>query len=224
MSFDTAIKIIEKEMNLDDGIETIEFDFFGGEPLLEFDLIKSIIEYVKTKEYKKSFIFFITTNGVLLNKERKAWLKENTDILQMALSYDGTNLMQDINRNNSSSLIDIKFFEETYPLQGFKMTVSDKTLPNLAEGVMYLENFNLEISCNLAYGIDWNKKENEEIYERELMKLINHYLSHPEIKPCALLDIKRLKGLTCSDTRALRHCGAGWAMKSYDYDGTFYPC
>ena len=56
------------------------------------------------------------------------------------------------------------------------------------------------------------------------MKLINHYLSHPEIKPCALLDIKRLKGLTCSDTRALRHCGAGWAMKSYDYDGTFYPC
>ena len=145
MSFDTAIKIIEKEMNLDDGIETIEFDFFGGEPLLEFDLIKSIIEYVKTKEYKKSFIFFITTNGVLLNKERKVWLKENTDILQMALSYDGTNLMQDINRNNSSSLIDIKFFEETYPLQGFKMTVSDKTLPNLAEGVMYLENFNLEI-------------------------------------------------------------------------------
>lgn len=224
MSYETAISIIDRELTLDDGIDRVEIDFFGGEPLLEFDTIRRVVETVRTRDYKKSFIFFITTNGVPLDEERKKWFEKNTDILQMGLSLDGTREMHNINRSNSYDLIDIDFFKRVYPEQGVKMTISNATLNTLAEGVLHCQKLGFDVSCNLAYGIDWTSKENETVYMRELKKLVDHYLAHPDEKPCALLDINRLKGVTSSSKTSLRHCGAGWAMKSYDCDGTFYPC
>ena len=224
MTLSKALEIVDYELNLDDNIDKVEIDFFGGEPLLEFELIKQVIEYVKQKKYPKEYIFFITTNGVLLDEEKKTWLKQNSDYLQVGLSLDGTKEMHDINRSNSFDKIDLAFFKETYKDQDIKMTISDKTLPYLFEGVRFCEDFGFEVSCNLAYGIDWNDPINEFYYERELKKLIDYYLDHPSQKPCALLEVNRLKGVLVEDKDALRHCGAGWAMKSYDYDGTFYPC
>lgn len=225
MSLETAKKIIDYELNLDDNTDEAEIDLFGGEPLLEFDTIKELIEYAKMQNYPKEYVFFITTNGVLLTEERKKWLKENADYLRMGLSLDGNKEMHDMNRNNSYDKIDIPFFLETYPDQGIKMTVSKESLPYLAEGVIHCHNLGFkDVSANLAYGIDWTDKKNETIYERELMKLIEYYLAHPDVTPCALLDVTRLRSLTNENKEASRHCGAGVYMKSYDYDGTFYPC
>ncbi len=225
MSLETAKSIIDKELTQDDGTTDVEIDLFGGEPLLEFPLVKSLVEYAKSKDYPKEYVFFITTNGVLLNDERKEWLKENTNYLQMGLSLDGTKAMHDTNRNNSYDKIDIDFFAKTYPSQGIKMTISKETLPYLAEGIINCHNLGFEdVNANLAYGIDWTDPENEKIYERELLKLVDFYIAHPELDPCSILDINRLKSLTNEQNEATRHCGAGVYMKAYDYDGTFYPC
>lgn len=224
MSFETAKAILDKELNLDDGTTDVEIDLFGGEPLLEFETVKALVEYAKSQHYPKSYIFFITTNGVLLNKEREEWLLANTEYLQMGLSLDGTKKMHDINRNKSYDKIDIPFFLKAYKSQGIKMTISKETLPDLAEGIIHCHNLGFEVNANLAYGIDWNDPENEKIYERELLKLIDYYLEHPEVNPCSILDVNRLKSLTNEQKEATRHCGAGIYMKAYDYDGTFYPC
>ena len=225
MSFETAKKIVDKELLLDDGTTFVEIDLFGGEPLLEFPLVKEIVEYVKSNKYPKEYVFFITTNGVLLNESRKAWLKENAEYLQLGLSLDGTKKMHDLNRNNSYDKIDIPFFVKTYPTQGIKMTVSQETLPYLAEGIIHAHSLGFsEVNANLAYGIDWTNPENEKIYERELIKLVDYYLEHPEITPCSILDINRLQSLVNEQDKASRHCGAGVYMKAYDYDGSFYPC
>ncbi len=67
----------------------IEIDFFGGEPLLNFKVIKELVPYgrEKAKQAGKEIKFTLTTNGVLLNKEVQQFLLEN----QMAavLSLDG---------------------------------------------------------------------------------------------------------------------------------------
>ncbi|MBQ1993835.1 MAG: 4Fe-4S cluster-binding domain-containing protein, partial [Lachnospiraceae bacterium] len=49
------------------GRENLEVDFFGGEPLMNFDVVKEIVKYArsKEKEYNKNFRFTITTNGLL---------------------------------------------------------------------------------------------------------------------------------------------------------------
>ncbi len=224
MSVELAKEIIDREMSMDDGVEFVEFGLFGGEPLLEFDTVVTLVEYAKTRKYSKGFIFFITTNGVLLNEERKKWLKENTDYLQMGLSLDGTKEMHDTNRGKCFDKLDLAFFRDTYPEQSVKMTISRETLPKLAEGVIFAHEQGFLVSCNLAYGIDWSAEENCKIYERQLFALMQYYLEHPEVEPCALLDINRVKSLSYTDKITVRYCGAGYAMRAYDFDGRSYPC
>ena len=69
--------------------KNIEIDFFGGEPLMNFDTVKEIIEYARKreKEADKKFRFTITTNGLLLNEERMKYINENMD--NVVLSIDG---------------------------------------------------------------------------------------------------------------------------------------
>ena len=219
-----AKEIVEKELTMDDGIELVEFDFIGGEPLLEFDTVREVIEYTTARAYEKDYIFFITTNGVLLDEERKAWLREHADVLQIGLSLDGTKEMHDRNRSRSFDKIDLEFFRTVYPEESVKMTISKETLGSIAEGVIFCHDSGFEVSCNLAYGIDWSEEANRTVFSEQLKLLIEYYLAHPEVKPCSLLDVNRIKSISAQEDRSYRLCGAGYAMRAYDCDGTCYPC
>lgn len=224
MSADLAKEIVDRELLMDDGVSMIEFDFIGGEPLLEFDTIKSVIEYTTAKEHDRDYIFFITTNGVLLDEERKEWLRAHADVLQVGLSLDGTKEMHDKNRCRSFDKIDLDFFRTVYPEESVKMTISKETLGNIAEGVIFCHEKGFEVSCNLAYGIDWSDEGNRKVFSDQLMLLIDYYIAHPEIKPCSLLDVNRIKNIASQEDQTFRLCGAGYAMRAYDCDGTCYPC
>ncbi|MDP4094697.1 MAG: thioether cross-link-forming SCIFF peptide maturase [Bacillota bacterium] len=67
----------------------LEIDFFGGEPLMNFDSVKEIVSYAKEKEkeYNKKFKFTITTNALLLNEEKRNYINENMN--NVVLSIDG---------------------------------------------------------------------------------------------------------------------------------------
>jgi radical SAM protein with 4Fe4S-binding SPASM domain len=223
MSLTTALSIIYNEIEKTPNDVTLEFDLFGGEPFLEFETIKQIVKDVREKGVTHPYIFFAITNGTLVHGEIKEWLIENRDIFVCGLSYDGTDLMQNINRSNSASRIDLGFFRNHYKNQPIKMTVSKESLPYLAEGVEYLYEFGFdEVSCNLAYGIDWTDPNNENIFNAELEKLIDFFLIHPEYKPCSMLDM----GIaTCTpEDKMHRFCGSGINMAAYDIDGVSYPC
>ena len=67
----------------------IEIDYFGGEPLMNFGVVKEITEYAKEqgKLHDKNFRFTLTTNGILLNDEVKEYVNENMS--NIVLSIDG---------------------------------------------------------------------------------------------------------------------------------------
>lgn len=67
----------------------LEIDFFGGEPLLNFDVVKEIVRYARglEKETGKHFRFTITTNGLLLDEAKKQFINEEMD--NIVLSIDG---------------------------------------------------------------------------------------------------------------------------------------
>ena len=128
MSFETAFGIVTDALVKEDDYDFVEFDFFGGEPFLEFDLIRRVVNETKNREWQKAYVFFATTNGTILKEEWKQWLSDNTEFFQVSLSLDGTPEMHNLNRCDSFNLIDVDFFVNTYPDQPVKMTVSEKTL------------------------------------------------------------------------------------------------
>lgn len=222
MNFNTAKSIIDKEFSTLKDDEYIEFDLFGGEPFLEFELLKRITEYVCEVKGNNQCQLFATTNGTLVHGEIQEWLR-NHRCFVCGLSLDGTREMHNINRSNSYDDIDLDFFIDLYPKQDVKMTISKETLPNLAEGVIELHKKGFLVSCNLAYQIDWSASENVFILYRELQKLIDFYLDNPEIVPCSMLEMGFSNVAAYAD-EAIKFCGAGTTMRSYDVDGKFYTC
>ena len=120
----------------------------------------------------------------------KNWFKLNKSRIILGLSYDGTDFMQDINRSYSSTFIDKKFFLETYSKQSVKMTISKKTVNNIAEGIIFLQNQGFIVNANLAYGTDWDMTDSLEIFAEQLNKLANFYIENPKITPSSILNIK----------------------------------
>ncbi len=73
----------------------VEVDFFGGEPLLNFKVIKQCVVYAKEQEkkYSKNVNFTITTNGTIFSKEINEFLQEHMD--NIVLSLDGRKSVHD---------------------------------------------------------------------------------------------------------------------------------
>ena len=118
-------------------------------------MIKQITNYACQELNDFPHTIFLTTNGTLVHGDVQKWLIDHKDCVICGLSLDGTREMHNTNRSNSFDSIDIDFFAENYPMQDIKMTISRETLPTMAEGVMYAHKRGFEVSCNLAYGIDW---------------------------------------------------------------------
>lgn len=73
----------------------LEVDFFGGEPLMNWDVVKELVAYGRELEqsHHKKFRFTLTTNGILLNDEIMDYLNENMD--NVVLSIDGRQEVHD---------------------------------------------------------------------------------------------------------------------------------
>ena len=76
----------------------LEVDFFGGEPLMNWDVVKKTVEYGRSLEekYDKKFRFTLTTNGILLNDEIMEFA--NKEMANVVLSIDGRKEVHDYMR------------------------------------------------------------------------------------------------------------------------------
>lgn len=219
-----AKKILYNELCNDDEYDEVYIDFFGGEPFLAFEIIKELFDYIRCIPTKKKYIVYSTTNGTLIHGDVQEWLKKNKDYFVCGLSLDGTREMHNYNRSGSFDSIDFPFFCRLWPEQPVKMTVTPKSLNTLAEGIIFLHEQGFKVSCNLAYGCDWSMQGLPEILERELDKLVNFYILHPDIEVCTMLDhgIEYLS--TEPNVEYQKWCGSGTGMRVYSTEGILYPC
>jgi organic radical activating enzyme len=224
MSVETAKKIICEHLLNSNSLLEVTIEFHGGEPLLEFENIKTICEWTWSHNIKRPFIFFSTTNGTLLNQEKKNWFSSHKDRFVLALSLDGTPWMQNVNRSNSYHLIDTDFFIRNWPKQPAKMTISNHTLSHIAEGVAHLHSLGFRVQNNLAYGLDWSLPENINVLSHEMKKLVEYYLAFPDIETCGLLSSFQIETVLFNNSCIRKWCGCGTHMIAYDYLGIDYPC
>ena len=98
MPVETGKKAIDFLLTHSGNRHNLELDFFGGEPLMNWDAVKEIIAYARSKEeeYNKKFRFTVTTNGMLLNDESIDFINE--EMSNVVLSLDGRKCVNDAMR------------------------------------------------------------------------------------------------------------------------------
>ena len=114
MSFEVAKQAIDFLIEHSGSRRNLEIDFFGGEPLMNFDVVKETVAYCRSieKEKGKNFRFTLTTNGVLLDDEVIDFA--NKECHNVVLSLDGRKEVHDrlrktVNGNGSYDIIVPKF-------------------------------------------------------------------------------------------------------------------
>ncbi len=114
MSFEVGKKSLDYLVKNSKGRRNLEVDFFGGEPLMNFDVVKQLVEYGNKIALlnDKNFRFTITTNGVLLDDEKISYINEHMH--NVVLSLDGRKPINDemrptVNDKGSYDVIVPKF-------------------------------------------------------------------------------------------------------------------
>lgn len=238
MSEEVALKAIDFLIENSGDRKVLETDFFGGEPLMNFDVVKKTVEYANERAAKlgKKFLFTMTTNGVLLKGEIADWLNANME--NVVLSLDGRKEVHDavrktVNGKGSFDVI-IENFKNFVAKRGNKSyyirgTFTNKNL-DFAKDVLFMADSGFkEISLE---PVVLDKEHKLAITEEMLPEIKEEY------KKLAREYIERrkkgngfhffhftidLEGGPCLNKR-VNACGAGNEYFSVTPVGDIYPC
>ncbi|NIM20555.1 MAG: radical SAM protein [Candidatus Latescibacteria bacterium] len=177
MNFETARRAVD--FLCDNSDRSCIVTFFGGEPLLAFDLMKEIVAYCHL-EHKGKIKFRMSTNGTLLNQDTLAYLKEKE--IYFVLSIDGSEEQHNKTRrylcDTGSYRSAVRLLDEIFEFNPYTPAVSvvvPETAIYLASGVQDLltKGFHY-ILQTLDYSAQWREKHIKLLRE-QYKKLSHHY-------------------------------------------------
>lgn len=232
----TSIDYILRNRKLFDESSVI-WDFIGGEPLLEIDLIDKICDYIKRQMYEldhpwfNSYRFSFSTNGLLYGHEKvQRFIQKNKRHLSISISIDGTKEKHDAQRvfpdgSGSYDAVTKNFplWIRQFPGAGTKATVSHSDLPLLKDSVVHLWEMGLtNVAINLVSEDVWEPGD-DLIYEAQLKELADYIIDHELYRTHNCSFFAKTIGQPIEASEDGNWCGAG-KMLAIDYQGTFYPC
>lgn len=219
--------------------KSVTFDFIGGEPFLEINLIDSICDYIKTELFKTNHIWFndymfsFSTNGINYNAPRvQEYIKKNKRHLSIGITIDGTRRKHDMNRvykNGFKGSYDdvvknIPLWLSQFPNASTKVTISSPDIPYVYESVLHLYSLGIhEVNINCVFEDVW-KHDDDKLLEKQLMRLADTIIKEDLYTDyrCSFFDETIGKPLNPIYMNG-NWCGAGM-MLSVDAAGNFYPC
>ncbi|TGY91100.1 Cys-rich peptide radical SAM maturase CcpM [Petralouisia muris] len=110
MDFDTAKRAIDFYLNASNELDELTVAFYGGEPLLNIELIRKCVVYVYEKSFGRRVVFSITTNGTLLNENTVSFLEEHK--FNVMISLDGSQKEHDTYRKFQNGKGSFKVIQE----------------------------------------------------------------------------------------------------------------
>jgi radical SAM protein with 4Fe4S-binding SPASM domain len=160
--------------------------FFGGEPMLEFDLMMKIVEYAngRVKEADKKISYTMTTNGVLFDEERARALADNG--ITYMVSLDGAREDHDRHRKTRSGegsfdavMKNLETMRKYHPRMSVRVTPYPDTVDRLFENVKHLIALGFDdFIIGLAHGNipHWNH-EHLGVYRDQVIRLFKWFTS-----------------------------------------------
>ncbi|MDN3515623.1 MAG: radical SAM protein [Candidatus Brocadia sp.] len=213
--------------------EKIDIGFFGGEPLLEFELIKKITGLIENHPsfHKKSVELTVVTNGTIFSDKIADFLNEHH--IGFCLSCDGPPFVQDAFRRftdgkGSSTIVTdtIRRAKETLPSVLVNAVYHPETFQYLPHVVEYLASLGLKrIYLNPDFSATWSKREAEllpEIYGQISRQYIAYYLKEdPHF--ISLIDSK-IAAIMREGHKPHERCRMGTGEFAFTPSGNIYPC
>ena len=238
MSFEVGKRAIDFRIENSGERRNLEVDFFGGEPLMNWDVVKQIVEYARSveKQRGKNFRFTLTTNGVLIDDDVIEF--SNREMSNVVLSLDGRKEIHDATRvdyagNGSYDRI-VPKFQKLVASRGGKNYYMRGTFthrnPDFTNDVFHMADLGFtELSmepvvCSPDDPMALTPedieivKEQYEILAKEMLKrekegrgfTFYHYMIDLTAGPCIY---KRISG-----------CGSGTEYMAVTPWGDLYPC
>lgn len=253
MSWNVAKKAIDYILNTPSEFpeSSVVWDFIGGEPFLEIDLIDKICDYIKTELYRlnhpwfNSYRFSFSTNGINYDTEKvQNFIKKNKEHLSIGITIDGTQEKHDLNRiwktkemengiypkpeDEKGSYHDvvrnIPLWQQQFPNSGTKVTISSADIPYIKDSVLHLYSLGIhEVNINCVFEDVW-KSGDDILFENQLTELADAIIDGEYYKEftCSFYTEHLGKPMDCVSQNQ-NWCGAG-KMLAIDAAGNFYPC
>lgn len=238
MSFEVGKQALDFLVKNSGTRKNLEVDFFGGEPLVNFEVVKQLVKYARSieKENNKHFRFTLTTNGVLLNDDVIDFLNEEMD--NVVLSLDGRKEINDAKRKNinGDGSYDIivpkfkKFVEKRGNKEYYMRGTFTRNNLDFTNDIFHMADLGFtELSMEPVVSseeTDYSLREEDldkiyeqyEILAKEMIKrkkegnpfTFYHYMIDLSGGPCIY---KKITG-----------CGSGTEYLAVTPNGDFYPC
>ena len=243
MSWRTAKAAIDYVLgNPDDFNEdSVVWDFIGGEPFLEIDLIDRICDYIKTEMFRldhrwfDSYRFSFSTNGINYDNEKvQRFIMKNRDHLSIGVTIDGTKRKHDLNRiwkgtgkekgSYDDVVRNIPLWLSQFPDGATKVTISSADIPYISESVMHLYSLGIkEVNINVVFENVW-KEGDDALFEEQLIALADKIIDGDYYRDFACSFFSESIGKPLDPVGDNQNwCGAG-RMLAVDAAGKFYPC
>ncbi len=241
MTLDTAKKVVDYVLrsSIYTREDSVIWDFIGGEPFLEIELLDSICDYIKYSMYElnhkwfNSYRFNITTNGINYHTPKvQHFIRKNLTHLSVGITIDGTKSKHDINRvykNSGAGSYDdvvrnIPLWIEQFPGESTKVTISSSDIPYICESVLHLFSLGITtVNMNCVFENVWNDGD-DELFENQLISLADEIIDKELYVDfnCSIFDETIGKPKNIREDN-VNWCGAG-KMLAVDSNGLYYPC
>ena len=245
MTFETAKQAIDYILDHEEDFneDSVVWDFIGGEPFLEIDLIDRICDYLKTEMFRKehhwfnSYRFSFSTNGLNYHTDKvQRFIEKNKEHLSIGITIDGTKQKHDLNRIYKTNedgkergsyedvVRNIPLWLEQFPHAGTKVTISSADIPYIKESVLHLFSLGIhEVNINCVFEDVW-KDGDDILFEAQLFELADAIIDEGWYKDYVCSFFSEMIGKPLDPKRDNQNwCGAG-RMLAVDAAGNFYPC
>ena len=239
---DLAKKAIDLLFHDDVKSQKVHITFWGGEPLLEFKLMKELVLYAEqqAEKHEKQLRLGFPTNTILLSDDIIDFLQEHN--VRPSLSLDGDEAAQSLRRNRGGkssfpkALEKLELIKKRYgkQLPGVRMTVSPATADSLYHNVrFFLDQGFRAVHFAPVHEADWSS-EVISAYKQQQLKLADEWIDrflkgtpfHVSVweKSLAWLELCRRQKTTADGKQNGVPCGAGDGMLAVDIYGDIYAC
>lgn len=233
MSLAVAKKIVDFIFTTTPLEEKIDIGFFGGEPLIEFDLIKTITKIVTNHPGfgNDRVDFSIVTNGTILSNDIANFVNDHD--IAFVISCDGPPVTQDLFRHFSNGKGTSHVVEKTIRDAIESITVvpvnsvyHPLTLRSLPETIEYLSSLGVrQIYLNPDFSAQWTQKDIDllpDVYNQIAEQYIHYYHEHdPHF--ISFIDGK-IAVMLRGGYDPLERCRMGTGEFAFAPDGCIYPC
>ena len=238
MDFETSKNAIDFLIRNSGKRVNLEVDFFGGEPLMNFGVVKQTVNYARKCEkiFNKKFRFTITTNGLALDDENIDFI--NSEMSNVVLSLDGRKDINDFMRITKSGIgcfdIIVQKFQKLVKKRGnkeyFVRGTFTKNNLDFSKDVLCLFNLGFnKISLEPAVLKDDIEFSLEKVDRKKILKeyenLADLVLKLSEIdKNFVFFHFMHDFGKMPCIVKTVKGCGCGNEYVSVTPEGDIYPC